>query len=687
MTPHRILVVDDEPLNVELLDQELSDLGYQVVKATNGQEALTSVAASPPDLILLDVLMPGIDGIEVCRRLKDDPTTRLIPVVIMTALSDREDRIRGVEAGADDFLTKPVDERELHARIRSALRSKAAIDEKLGELESATEQIEALGAHDEDVTVVIASDTGTAGVTRFLKAIEANDGTIATTSKSAAAAVFRGADPGTRLRSAMHTVLGLDERPMSFGIASGSALLGAARVGVDGTARWVLSIAGPAVAAAERAAGVGEAGQVLVGTTELDQLGTGFGGPTVTVADGEPLYDIASSGATDSTLPVLGFPAEFAELLPMLLERWKVDDLYITRILSGKSGARVLMVDIESAGFSGQAILKLEEPEDAPLDGESEAARHELAIAHDPSYADAHLPRLLEVLHHEDRTATLSTVVAGGLEYCTVWFHIPYESQRQAARRVSLDILEGWNADYRLAPGLVEPRRLLASWLQERIEPGESRLDALLAESFGIDAAEHTVIVNGLWYPNPVAFARTDEHGAPPLRAVVGQMHGDLHGHNLLTSHRRGDVSDYYMIDLAFYDDENYLFFDHAYFELSYLLRAREDASPSRWSELLEGVFGDEAVNADDIGILRIVDAIREGQRVWIADHEENRRSYMASQMLLAEVAAGLRLANMRTSLATKILAYLYAAFALKEYVALHEIEWPRSGAVAEIDM
>ena len=164
-------------------------------------------------------------------------------------------------------------------------------------------------------------------------------------------------------------------------------------------------------------------------------------------------------------------------------------------------------------------------------------------------------------------------------------------------------------------------------------------------------------------------------------------MHGDLHGHNLLTSHRRGDVSDYYMIDLAFYDDENYLFFDHAYFELSYLLRAREDASPSRWSELLEGVFGDEAVNADDIGILRIVDAIREGQRVWIADHEENRRSYMASQMLLAEVAAGLRLANMRTSPATKILAYLYAAFALKEYVALHEIEWPRSGAVAEIDM
>jgi DNA-binding response OmpR family regulator len=683
----QVLVADDDQVSVEMLRHFLETLGYDVGTAYDGREAYDRLRSGAFQIVISDWDMPGMTGIDLCRRIRKRRFSGYVYIILLTSFSGTQNIVQGLNAGADDFLTKPVDERELHARIRSALRSKAAIDEKLGELESATEQIEALGAHDEDVTVVIASDTGTAGVTRFLKAIAANDGTIATTSKSAAAAVFRGADPGTRLRSAMHTVLGLDERPMSFGIASGSALLGAARVGVDGTARWVLSIAGPAVAAAERAAGVGKAGQVLVGTTELDQLGTGFGGPTATVADGEPLYDIASSGATDSTLPVLGFPAEFAELLPMLLERWKVDDLYITRILSGKSGARVLMVDIESAGFSGQAILKLEEPEDAPLDGESEAARHELAIAHDPSYADAHLPRLLEVLHHEDRTATLSTVVAGGLEYCTVWFHIPYESQRQAARRVSLDILEGWNADYRLAPGLVEPRRLLASWLQERIEPGESRLDALLAESFGIDAAEHTVIVNGLWYPNPVAFARTDEHGAPPLRAVVGQMHGDLHGHNLLTSHRRGDVSDYYMSDLAFYDDENYLFFDHAYFELSYLLRAREDESPSRWSELLEGVFGDEAVNADDIGILRIVDAIREGQRVWIADHEENRRSYMASQMLLAEVAAGLRLANMRTSLATKILAYLYAAFALKEYVALHEIEWPRSGAVAEIDM
>jgi DNA-binding response OmpR family regulator len=79
------------------------------------------VAETPPDLILLDVLMPGIDGIEVCRRLKDDEATRLIPVVIMTALTGTDDRIRGVEAGADDFLSKAVDERELHARIRSAL--------------------------------------------------------------------------------------------------------------------------------------------------------------------------------------------------------------------------------------------------------------------------------------------------------------------------------------------------------------------------------------------------------------------------------------------------------------------------------------------------------------------------------------------------------------------------------------
>ena len=119
--PSKILIVDDEPFNVDYLEQELEDLGYATVSASNGQEALAKVAAESPDLILLDVMMPIMDGFAVCRMLKGNDETRLIPIVIMTALDGIEDRIRGIEAGADDFLTKPVNQRELMARIQTTL--------------------------------------------------------------------------------------------------------------------------------------------------------------------------------------------------------------------------------------------------------------------------------------------------------------------------------------------------------------------------------------------------------------------------------------------------------------------------------------------------------------------------------------------------------------------------------------
>jgi len=127
----KILIVDDEPLNVDYLEQELIDLGYETASATNGQEALVKVAAEAPDLILLDVMMPIMDGFTVCRTLKESDETRLIPVVIMTALDGIEDRIKGIEAGADDFLTKPVNDRELLARVRTTLKLKHTVDHKL----------------------------------------------------------------------------------------------------------------------------------------------------------------------------------------------------------------------------------------------------------------------------------------------------------------------------------------------------------------------------------------------------------------------------------------------------------------------------------------------------------------------------------------------------------------------------
>src|SRR5262245_23632555 len=117
-----ILIVDEDPAIRDVLAQKLEALGYRTAEARNGREALDQVARISPDLILLDVMMPVMDGFQACRLLKDDEETRLIPVIIMTALHAVEDRIRGAEVGADDFLTKPVDDRELEARVRSADR-------------------------------------------------------------------------------------------------------------------------------------------------------------------------------------------------------------------------------------------------------------------------------------------------------------------------------------------------------------------------------------------------------------------------------------------------------------------------------------------------------------------------------------------------------------------------------------
>ena len=125
----RVLVVDDIAANVRLLEAELLEEYYGVLTANDGATALEIVAASMPDIVLLDVMMPGMDGFEVCRHIKENPATAHIPVVMVTALSEVSDRIRGLEAGADDFLTKPVNDLALFARIRSLVRLKRALDE------------------------------------------------------------------------------------------------------------------------------------------------------------------------------------------------------------------------------------------------------------------------------------------------------------------------------------------------------------------------------------------------------------------------------------------------------------------------------------------------------------------------------------------------------------------------------
>ncbi len=127
--PARILVVDDVADNVEILRMRLESLGYEVVTAGDGEEALAAVQADPPDLVLLDIMMPKIDGLEVVRRLKADATLPFIPVVLVTAKAGPKDIIAGLDAGGDDYLTKPVDHGALVARVRAMLRIKALHDE------------------------------------------------------------------------------------------------------------------------------------------------------------------------------------------------------------------------------------------------------------------------------------------------------------------------------------------------------------------------------------------------------------------------------------------------------------------------------------------------------------------------------------------------------------------------------
>jgi adenylate cyclase len=127
-SPGRVLVVDDTPANVKLLEDLLGFHGYEVEVARSGEEALERVRRSPPDLMLLDVLMPGMSGYDVCRAIRADPALAALAVVMVTSLDDREARVRGLEAGADDFLAKPVNAPELIARVRSLLRIRRLYD-------------------------------------------------------------------------------------------------------------------------------------------------------------------------------------------------------------------------------------------------------------------------------------------------------------------------------------------------------------------------------------------------------------------------------------------------------------------------------------------------------------------------------------------------------------------------------
>jgi putative two-component system response regulator len=178
----KVLVVDDHSANVDLLSSLLTREGYRVITASDGEQALQMVDQAHPDLVLMDVLMPKLSGYEVCERMKRNPATRLTPVVLITALHEREDKIQGINAGADDFLTKPVDVHELKARVQSLVRLKRYTDD----LESAESVILSLAL------VIEARDAYTEGHCQRLASHATALGSSLGLSHEDLAALFRG---------------------------------------------------------------------------------------------------------------------------------------------------------------------------------------------------------------------------------------------------------------------------------------------------------------------------------------------------------------------------------------------------------------------------------------------------------------------------------------------------------------
>ena len=143
-TPPRILAVDDVPANLEIVRMRLEAHGYEVVTAVDGEEALARAREIDPDLVLLDIMMPKLDGISALKQLKQDAALRFVPVILLTAKADTADVVAGLEAGGDDYLTKPFDQAALIARVRSMLRIKGLHDlvqEQAAKLQQQTEQL------------------------------------------------------------------------------------------------------------------------------------------------------------------------------------------------------------------------------------------------------------------------------------------------------------------------------------------------------------------------------------------------------------------------------------------------------------------------------------------------------------------------------------------------------------------
>ena len=382
----------------------------------------------------------------------------------------------------------------------------------------------------------------------------------------------------------------------------------------------------------------------------------------------------------DRSLP---WPEEYHALEAPLRNAWSIKDLYLNRVLSGKSGALVYAVDVTAADFTGQAILKLAELGDLRGDEADEATRHLLAVDANPDYAARHLPTVVHSFEHEQQLAVLSTIAARGLQYSNPWAHCSYDVQLSSGIDLAAELLESWNSGYRIADGIAAPTELLSSWLGYRLDPDEGgRIHSFLENECSLDPEEPTLLFEGHWYPNPLSFARSVQPDELALRAVIGNVHGDLHGYNILVASSKAPGAAYYLIDLAFYQPNAFLLFDHAYLEVSHLLQTRDQTSLDQWLGLIDALTRDAQPAADDLGIVQLLTAMRGEVSAWVERHEPNRLSYLESQFMLARVAVGLTFSHRRMSVESRLKCFLYAAANLKHYLKFHNVNWPKYGQV-----
>jgi class 3 adenylate cyclase len=311
-----ILVVDDTPQNVKLLADLLTDKGYDVSTAVNGEQALERVAEKAPDLVLLDIMMPGISGYDVCRKLRANPATALLPVVLVTSLDPNQERVKGIEAGADDFLAKPINQPELFARVRSLLRIKGLQDERLKRLKSffspqlaeaiaAGKGEELLKTHRREITVeffdlrgftAFTESTEPEEVMELLRAYHAalgrlvleQQGTLERFAGDAVMVFFNDPLPVERpAENAVRTALAMMDAftpigahwakrgydlALGVGIAQGYATLGA--IGFEG--RWDYAAIGNVTNLAARLCAEAKAGQVLLDRKSMAALEGAF---------------------------------------------------------------------------------------------------------------------------------------------------------------------------------------------------------------------------------------------------------------------------------------------------------------------------------------------------------------------------------------------------------------------------